>query len=139
MSPPQDTQPREAGKTTGLLKYYVLWFFIAWIGLWWICRERHESIIVYGGPFERHFREDLYYPQEKIEAWFKANIPTGSSKADADRILTPSFSRSLSSGSEVTVDSHSSMGGSPHLKIRLIFDSGGKFQGVKVTQHWAYL
>ncbi len=65
MSPPQDTQPREAGKTTGLLKYYVLWFFIAWIGLWWICRERHESIIVYGGPFERHFREDLYYPRRR--------------------------------------------------------------------------
>jgi hypothetical protein len=102
-------------------------------------RDQRESYIIKGGPFDSAFSS--LYPQDharEIEDWFGKTIPQGTNRAGADRILSSSFTISVTDGKETTIDSHSSLAGGYHTKVTLIFDSGG-FQKAKVSQHWAYL
>lgn len=145
MNPPQSATPHKTGIKIGkvfigVFGLAVIWIFVALIGVGWLVKERKETIIISGGPFYAHFDGDYYPPREQeIAAWFKANIPAGSTRTDVDRILSSSFSKRISSDSETTIDRLSNSAGGQDTKVRLVFDAEGGFKEVTVNQHWAFL
>jgi hypothetical protein len=118
-----------------LIILFILSIF-TWGGL---TKERQESLIIPDGPFDASF--ERLYPDhgQEIEEWFKLTLPPGTTRSDAHRILSSSFSGDITGGNEVLIDGSWQLGGSHETKVILTFGDDGCFREAKVKQHWAYL
>ena len=119
---------------------------IAFVAMWG--RRSESSQILPKGPFAESF-SDLYgegpgsmteYRSERFEAWFRSVLPVGTDRTQCRKILSKSFGEDITTGDFVVIDRMSVFPvGGEETKVRLIFDSDGRFQDVEVRQNhsWA--
>ena len=119
---------------------------IAFTSMWG--RKVESSHIRSKGPFAEAFR-DLYggspgsmteYRSEKLEIWFRSILPGGTNRVQCRNILSRSFSVDLTTGDFVAIDRMNAFpAGGEDTKVRLIFDSDGRFQDVEVRQNRSWV
>jgi hypothetical protein len=102
----------------------------------------HDTKIIANGPFASRF-PSLYpdYPEHKkeMERWFLDEIPPGTPREEARRVLGKSFTVDLTSGRLIVIDEVGTAAGGSTTSVRLHFDERGKLVSVEVEQQWAYL